>query len=66
LSRSHACEAIEPSGSIELDANVTGSFVCGSAGVLVNAAVGARFATLIVRVEMCCAPLLSVTRSLTA
>src|SRR3954471_11171769 len=61
LSRSHACAAIEPSGSDELDVNVTGSRVSGAAGALENAATGGRFATVTVLDTVVLAPLSSVT-----
>ena len=47
LFRSHAYEAIEPSGSDELDVKVTSSPVLGLDGLKSNEAVGLRLPTLI-------------------
>ena len=63
VSVSHAWLAIVPSGSVEFEVNVTVWPLAGSAGLIVNDAVGPRLPTVTVRVVMFEAPLLSVTRS---
>ena len=63
LSRSQAVDWIEPSGSLELEVNVTRSPELGFCGEKSNDAVGARSPTLIVFVATSVAPLSSVTSS---
>src|SRR3954452_13526968 len=61
LSRSHACDAIVPSGSVAVEVKVIESPVLGVAGALVHPTAGGRFATVTVRDTVAALPLSSVT-----
>jgi hypothetical protein len=62
-SRSHVRPVSVPSGSLEFDANVTGSPGCGAVGEKEKEATGGRSATtLTMTVATICAPLSSVAR----
>ena len=63
--RSHACAAIGPSGSEEVDVNVTRSPVLGDTGSTEKAAVGARLLIVTVRLSVALPPSSSVTFSQT-
>src|SRR3954451_17006333 len=65
LSRSHACDAIVPSGSVEVELKLTAEPLTGAAGVTVNEATGERFATVMVLLATLVAPRSSVTCSRT-
>src|SRR5690349_10729458 len=65
LLRSHAYEAIVPSGSLDVDVRVTSSPVCGDEGDTPNEAVGGRLPTSTVCEITSVAPLSSVTSRLT-
>src|SRR3954447_13964947 len=59
--RSHVVASGRPSGSVDVEPNVTGPSVVGAAGEIVNAALGGWLVAVTVFVAMSVAPLESVT-----